>query len=158
MPIVWPVMYPACFEQRKAHVAPNSAGSPSLPIGALAAIRLICSFGSAPEAAATWRVRSVRIASGARQLTVIPSGASSSDSVFASPVTAARKEFDSAMLGWGWRTAIDVMNQPHRAHQGQMKRHLPLVERRALKRSWRRSTRIDHQDVETRQLHDRGLD
>src|SRR5207245_9679514 len=44
-PIVWPVMYAACFEQSKAHVAANSAGSPSRRSGELAATRVLRSFG-----------------------------------------------------------------------------------------------------------------
>src|SRR5712692_3013398 len=110
MPSVWPVMYPACFEQRNAHAAPNSAGSPNRPIGAAADCCLIRSSGSTPAAMARPRVRSVRMASGARQLTVMRSGASSRESVFARPVTAARIAFDSAMLGIGWRTEIEVMH------------------------------------------------
>jgi hypothetical protein len=79
------------------------------PIGWLAAISLTRSSASVPVIAAIWRMRSVRMASGARQFTVMRSGASSLESVFASPVTAARSELDRAMFGIGCRTEIEVM-------------------------------------------------
>jgi hypothetical protein len=55
------------------------------------------------------RRRSVRIASGARQLTVIPSAATSRESVLARPVTPARRALERTSVGMGWRTEIEVM-------------------------------------------------
>ena len=51
----------------------------------------------------------MRIASGATQLTVMRSGASSRERVLARPVTAARMAFEMTMFGIGWRTEIEVM-------------------------------------------------
>src|SRR5438093_4444193 len=98
-------MYAAWREHRNAHAAANSAGSPNRFMGARSAIRR--RFSSEP---ARWRRRSVRIASGARQLTVIRSAASSSESDLARPVTAARSELESRRLAIGCRTEIEVMN------------------------------------------------
>ena len=102
-------MYAACREQRNAHAAPKSAGSPSLRMGAAATAWVICSSGSTPRDRAMSRNLSVRIASGARQFTVIPSGASSRARVLARPVTPARIALEITMFGIGWRTEIDVM-------------------------------------------------
>ena len=54
-------------------------------------------------------MRGVSIRPGATQLTVIPSGPSSRESVFAQPVTAGRIVFESARCGVGSLTAAEVM-------------------------------------------------
>ncbi len=53
-------------------------------------------------------MRSVSTALGARQLTVMPSGPISPESVLAMPVTAARTLLDSTSCGRGWRTLTEV--------------------------------------------------
>ena len=150
MPKVCPVMYPACLEQRNAHAAPTSSASPSLFIGARSSI--------APTSPSR-RNASVRIASGAMQLTVIRSAATSADSDFANPVTAARSELERTRLGIGCRTEIDVtttmrpwqrdLDEPDHAHQDEIERPLPALDRQGLHDSRLRPPRVGDEDVQS---------
>src|SRR6267143_4769628 len=49
-------------------------------------------------------------------------------------------------------------DHPHRAHESEVKRHLPLLERSALERAGWRATGVDYEHVEAGQPLDSRLD
>src|SRR5436305_14859644 len=97
---VWPVMYDARSEARKATAAAISSGRAIRRIGTSAAHPSIISsllFPSrAPRSTACSSCRAVRVQPGATLLIVTPSAATSFESDLAHPVRPARPVFDSS--------------------------------------------------------------
>ena len=106
-PSTWtvvPVTYAARCDARKQTTSPNSRGLPSRPSGICAS-----SAGGGPSSPYSSLMRGVSMRPGATQLTVIPSGPSSRESVFAQPMTPGRIVFERARLAVGSLTAAEVM-------------------------------------------------
>lgn len=101
--MVCPVKYPERGESNQAAKLANSSDLPIRPTSVSAANRAIASASDMPSNSLTFRIRrfmaGVAWYPGASTLRVMPFEATSAESVFTNPTTAARSELDKTRAG-----------------------------------------------------------
>ena len=168
-----PEMYAAWAEQRNVTAAAISSGDPSRPAGIDASSRARAFSGSGCRSHSSF-IRSVSILPGATVLTVMPSPATSRESVFAQPTTPGRIAFESIRWGIGSRTDQEVMltirprpllaevgqrqpGQPHGRVERQLERVGPGLGGQLVEGAGRRAAGVVDEDVEPAAAIDRRL-